>query len=265
MPLVKVENLSYAYPDGPPVLKALDFAVQAGETIAVIGLSGSGKTTLCQCLCGLAPHVLGGSMQGRVFIQGRATTEYRLAQLACEIGMVFQNPDMQLVSTTVEDEIAFAPENLCLPQREIRRRVEEILLLLGLNQLRFKNPALLSGGQRQLLALGAVLALHPEILVLDEPMALLDEKGRQMVRKILFSLRREGKTMIIVDHDIENVDFADRFLLMEQGEIIRLDRPAAVMADTAFLHRHKLFFDSWGMRRPRSRLDAEERRPFGAD
>lgn len=242
MPVLKVEDLGYAYPDGPPVLKELNFEVEAGETLAVIGLSGSGKTTLCQCLCGLAPHVLGGSMAGKVLIKGQATTAYRLPQLACEIGMVLQNPDMQLVSTTVEDEIAFAPENLCLPPREIRSRVEEILLWLGLSHLRLKNPAMLSGGQRQLLALGAVLALQPEILVLDEPMALLDEKGRQLVHEILISLRNEGKTLIIVDHDVENVDFADRFIVMEKGEIICLDSPAAVMADKKFLHQHKLFF-----------------------
>lgn len=240
MPVVKVENLYYAYPEGPPVLKGLDFQVEAGETLAVIGLSGSGKTTLCQCLCGLAPHVLGGSMRGSILIKGRASTEYRLPQLACEIGMVMQNPDMQLVCTTVEDEIAFAPENLCLPPGEIRSRVNEVLGLLGLKDLCLKNPALLSGGQRQLLALGAVLALQPSILVLDEPMALLDEKGRCLVHEILLSLRDEGKTLIIVDHDIENINFADRFMVMEQGEIICLDSLAAVMADKEFLQQHRL-------------------------
>jgi len=242
MSVVKVENLYYAYPGGLPVLKGLNFEVEAGETIAVIGLSGSGKTTLCQCLCGLAPHVLGGSMEGRILIRDKATTAYRLPQLACEIGMVMQNPDMQLVTTTVEDEIAFAPENLCLPPQEIRRRVEEILKQLGLSHLRLENPALLSGGQRQLLALGAVLALQPAILVLDEPMALLDGKGRRLVHEILLSLRNEGKTLIMVDHDVENVDFADRFIVMEQGEMICLDRPAAVMANKEFLQQHRLFF-----------------------
>lgn len=242
MPVVKVENLSYAYPDRPPVLRGMNFEVEAGETLAVIGLSGCGKTTLCQCLCGLAPHVLGGSFKGQVLILGRTTTDYRLPQLACEIGMVFQNPDLQLVSTTVEDEIAFAPENLCLPPQEIRRRVEEILNILGFSHLRLNNPASLSGGQRQLLSLGAVLALHPSILVLDEPMAQLDGKGQRLVREILLSLRKEGKTLIIVDHDVQNVDFADRFLLMEKGEMIRLDSPATVVADKQFLQQHRLFF-----------------------
>lgn len=239
---VKVENLNYSYPGGLPVLKGLNFEIKAGETVAVIGLSGCGKTTLCQCLCGLAPHVLGGSMEGQIVIRGRKTTEYQLPQLACEIGMVFQNPDVQLVTTTVEDEIAFAPENLGLPPREIRNRVEGILELLGLNHLRLRNPATLSGGQKQLLALGAVLALHPSILVLDEPMAQLDGRGRSLVRKILLSLRKEGKTMIIIDHDYENVDFADRFLVMEKGEIIRFNIPQEVMADKEFLTKHRLFF-----------------------
>jgi len=238
---VKVENLVYAYPGGQPVLKRLNFTVDAGETVAVIGLSGCGKTTLCQCLCGLAPHVLGGSMQGRVLIQGQETTECKLPQLACEIGMVFQNPDVQLVTTTVEDEIAFAPENLCLPPLEISNRVEEILNLLGFSHLRLKNPGLLSGGQRQLLSLGAVLALRPSIMVLDEPMAQLDGKGRHLVRDILLSMRAQGETLIIVEHDVENVDFADRFLVMEEGRIIRQDNPMVIMADQDFLQQHKLF------------------------
>jgi len=242
MAAIQVENLSYAYPGSQAVLKELNFTVEAGETVAIIGLSGCGKTTLCQCLCGLAPQVLGGTMQGQVFIQGRSTTDYKLPKLACEIGMVFQNPDLQLVTTTVEDEIAFAPENLCLPPVEISRRVEEIINLLGFSHLRLKNPGLLSGGQKQLLSLGAVLALHPSILVLDEPMAQLDEKGRRLVREILLALRSQGKTLIIVEHDLENVDFADRFLLMEAGQIICLDNPATVMADREYLKQHRLCF-----------------------
>ena len=245
MPAVKVEDLSYVYPGGQPALpaiKGINFSIEAGETVAIIGLSGCGKTTLCRCLCGIAPHVLGGSMQGRVLIQGRETTACKLSQLAGEIGMVFQDPDVQLVTTAVEDEIAFAPENLCQPPQEIRERVEEILNLLGLNHMRLKNPTILSGGQKKLLSLGAVLALKPSILVLDEPMAQLDEKGRRLVSDILLSLRKEGKTLIIVEHDVENVDFADKFLVMEKGEMIRLDSPAAVLADTKFLQQHRLYF-----------------------
>ncbi len=241
---VKAEDLGYVYPGGQPALPALkgiNFSIEAGETVGIIGLSGCGKTTLCRCLCGIAPHVLGGNMKGRVLIQGRETTAYKLPQLAGEIGLVFQDPDVQLVTTTVEDEIAFAPENLCRPPQEIRESVEGILNLLGLNHLRFKNPTVLSGGQKKLLSLGAVLALKPSILVLDEPMAQLDEKGRRLVREILFSLRKEGKTLIIVEHDVENVDFADIFMVMEKGEMIRLDSPAAVLADTKFLQRHRLY------------------------
>ncbi len=242
MPDIKVESLYYAYPDGPQVLKGLNFEIAAGETLALAGLSGCGKTTLCQCLCGIAPHVLGGYMQGQVLIRGKATFDYSLPKLACEIGMVFQNPDVQLVCTVVEDEIAFAPENLCLPPEEIRQRVEGILKLLGLDCLRLRDPATLSGGQKQLLALGGVLALQPSILVLDEPMALLDKKGQRLVREILLSLRQEGKTLIIVDHDFDNIDFADRLLVMEEGEIICLDSAAAVLADKQFLSRHRLYF-----------------------
>lgn len=141
------------------------------------------------------------------------------------------------------ENLSFAyPENLCLSPSEISRRVEEILNLLGFSHLRLRNPNLLSGGQKQLLAIGAVLALQPSILVLDEPMAQLDEKGRRLVREILLSLRSQGKTLIIVEHDLENLDFADRLLLMEAGRMICVDTPKAIMSERDFLQQHRLFF-----------------------
>lgn len=243
MKAIEVENLHYTYPEGEKVLKEIYFQIDKGETVGIVGLSGCGKTTLCHCLSGFVPHVLGGKMTGRVLVNGQETRTMKLARLACQIGMIFQEPDIQLIATTVEDEIAFAPENLCLPPEQIRSRVDEILELLGINTLRLKNPQRLSGGQKHLVALGAVMALQPSILVLDEPMSHLDEKGRKMVREILLALRRQGKTLIVVEHDFRNIDFADHLLVIENGCLIRIDTPEKLLADKEFLKAHHLFFE----------------------
>ncbi len=242
MNAIQVENLNYTYTEGKRVLKDLNFQIEEGETVAIVGLSGCGKTTLCYCLSGIVPHVLGGKISGKIMVNGHETKNMKLARLACKIGMVFQDPDIQLFATTVEDEIAFAPENLCLPPEQIRCIVDETLKLLGLNELRLKNPQYLSGGQKHLVALGAVLALGPSILVLDEPMAHLDEKGRNMVRKIVLTLRQQGKTLIVVEHDFQNVDFADRFFVMEEGRLIKTDTPENLFKNKGFLEEHNLFF-----------------------
>lgn len=180
MEAVVVQGLTYRYqPGGPLVLKGIGFHVSRGEIVAVTGLSGCGKSTLCHCICGAVHHNRGGVMTGQVLLNGKNIRELRAASLALEVGMVFQDPDTQLFSPTVEDEIAFAPENLSLPPARIRERVEQTLDLLGLTALREANPHRLSGGEKQLVALAAVLALDPPVLVLDEVMSPLDQAGKK--------------------------------------------------------------------------------------
>lgn len=219
MKTVAVENLSYCYQaERAQVLRNLSFEAGPEEILVLTGLSGCGKTTLCYCLSGIIPHCQGGIMTGNVFIRGRNTRQSSLARLAPEVGMVFQNPDSQLFSPTVEDEIAFAPENMCLPPVRIQERVDYVINLLGIGALRGANPCQLSGGEKHLVALAAVLSLDPPVLVLDEVMSQLDYSGKKKVAQALRKLRQQGKTIITVEHDLETISFADRRMILEQGE-----------------------------------------------
>jgi len=237
---IVVDNLTYRYPAGRDILKNLDFRVRPGEIVAVLGLSGCGKSTLCLCLGGIIPHYLGGELTGQVWVNGKNTRDYKVAQLALEVGLVFQDPDTQLFSSTVEDEIAFAPENLCLPVEVVRERVNGVLDMLGISALRQANPNNLSGGQKHLVAMGAVLALDPAILVLDEVMTQQDSLGKKMIRDILVDLCQQGKTIFIVEHDLESVSIADRVLVLEDGLLIWDGQAADIQKEREFLIRHKL-------------------------
>ena len=241
MPIIEVENLSYSYDAGKKVLNGLNFSIDKGSINGIIGLSGCGKTTLCYALCGIIPQILGGEISGQILLKGNDIASYPLSKLAQQIGLVMQNPDQALVTTTVEDELAFAPENLCLSPLEIRARVDRTLDLLHLKDLCLKNPNSLSGGQKQLVSLGAVLTLNPDILVLDEPLSQLDQDGRELVTDAMISLSREGKTIIIVEHDIEVVSFADKWLVMGNGCLLRHMSPKDVLADPKFLLCQHLF------------------------
>ncbi|HBC92424.1 MAG TPA: ABC transporter ATP-binding protein [Pelotomaculum sp.] len=232
MDAIVVDRLSCRYQAaGRQILKDISFKVAPGEIVALIGLSGCGKSTLCLCLGGIIPHYLGGELTGQVLVNGKDTREYRVAQLALEVGLVFQDPDTQLFAPTVEDEIAFAPENLCLPAEEVGTRVNKVLDTLGISDLRKTNPNHLSGGQKHLVAMGAVLALEPSILALDEVMAQLDPAGKKTINKILVDLRRQGKTILMVEHDPETVSIADRVLVLEEGRLIKDGRAVTVLGE----------------------------------
>lgn len=241
MEAVVVQGLTYQYqPGGPFVLKGLDFQVGRGEIVVVTGLSGCGKSTLCFCLSGAIRHNRDGVMAGEVVVNGKNIREMRGASLALEVGMVFQDPDTQLFSPTVEDEIAFAPENLCLPPDRIRETVDHVLDLLGIAALREANPYQLSGGEKQLVALAAVLALDPPVLIVDEVMSQLDAGGREKVAAVLERLRGMGKTIIAVEHNLEAVAFADRLIVLENGALVRLDRAETLLADRNFMTARRL-------------------------
>ena len=240
---VVVHDLTFRYwPAGPVVLNRVDFQVTRGKMLAVTGLSGCGKSTLCACLNGIIPHSRGGEMTGSILVNGKNTREYRVARLALEVGLVFQDPDTQIFSPTVEDEIAFAPENLCLPTDQIRERVNQVIALLGIEALRGADPNRLSGGDKHLVALAAVLALDPPVLVLDEVMSGLDAEGRKMVTAVMETLRRQGKTIIAVEHDFESVAFADWMLVLDSGVIARWDRTEVILADRNWLAARRLIY-----------------------
>lgn len=236
MEAIVVQDLTYQYqPGGPLVLKDIAFRVKQGEVVAVAGLSGCGKSTLCQCLSGVIQHNRDGVMTGDIFLNGKNIREMSGAKIAFEAGMVFQDPDTQLFSPTVEDEIAFAPENMCLPPACIAERVNNVINLLGIGALRYANPYHLSGGEKHLVALAAVLALDPPVLILDEVLSQLDMAGKQKVADALSRLRNTGKTIVMVEHDLEAVAFSDRMLLLENGKIICCDSTASLLTDHSFL------------------------------
>ncbi len=241
MEAVVVQRLTYQYqPGGHFALKDVDFKVNRGEMVVVTGLSGCGKSTLCFCVSGVARHNRDGVMAGEVTVNGKNVRELKAASLALEVGMVFQDPDTQLFSPTVEDEIAFAPENLCLPPDRIRERVEQVLELLGIAALREANPYRLSGGEKHLVALAAVLALDPPVLLLDEVLSQLDSAGRKKVAAILERLCSAGKTVIAVEHNLENIAFADRLMALESGKLVRFGRMETLLADRDFLTDRRL-------------------------
>ncbi|HZK24788.1 MAG TPA: ABC transporter ATP-binding protein [Oscillospiraceae bacterium] len=217
---ILVKDLSFQYEnDATQILRHLNLAVAKGEIVAVVGLSGIGKSTLCYCLSGLIPHVYGGMMEGEVLLQGQNTKELSLAAIATTLGIVFQNPDHQLFSFNVEDELAFGPENLCVPRAEIARRIEEVLAKVGMQDYRDASPQQLSGGQRQLIAMAAVLTLQPEILIFDEAMSQIDADGKAMLKAMMLRLKEEGKTMVMIEHDLDNLQIADRVLVLREGQL----------------------------------------------
>lgn len=187
--------------------------------MGIVGLSGIGKSTLCFCLSGIIPHVYGGIMEGEVLLNGQSSRELSLPTIATTLGLVFQNPDHQLFAFNVEDELAFGPENLCVPRAEIARRIEEVLAIVGMQDYRHANPQQLSGGQRQLIAVAAVLCLQPEILIFDEAMSQIDAEGRAKLKAVMLRLKDQGKTMVMIDHDLDNLQIADRVLVLKEGRL----------------------------------------------
>ncbi len=231
MSLIKIKNLSFTYANAEePAIKNINLTIEKGEFILLTGPSGCGKTTLCRCLNGLIPHFYSGEMQGDVIIDGLNTKEHPVYELAQKVGLVFQDPENQLVSLNVEKELAFAPENLGLPRKEIRKRVEKSLQLLRIEHLRYKAPYELSGGEQQKVAIASVLTLRPKVLVLDEPTSNLDPKGAKQVLETIKELNEELKvTIILVEHRLDLIlPYTTRVILMDRGEIVSDSTPGKV-------------------------------------
>ncbi len=242
-PLVRIEGLHFAYPSPragmtlPPALRDIQLSVAAGECVAIMGASGSGKSTLCLALNGLVPQATGGTFRGHVWVGGQDTRTTPVAALATQVGLVFQEAEHQLCTLSVEDEVAFGLENLGLPADEIERRITWALEVVGLNPLRRHPPAQLSGGQQQRLALAAVLAMQPAVLVLDEPTSGLDPVGRQAVLAVLANLQRQGATILMATQDAEAAAaLADRVVVLHEGAIVLEGTPRAVFGQEARLH-----------------------------
>ena len=226
------ENLSFSYDEGGYVFEDLDLSFEKGELTAVLGHNGCGKSTFAKHLNAiLLPS------GGKVYIDGIDTAdEERLYDIRQKVGMVFQNPDNQIVATIVEEDVAFALENLGVPPEEIRQRVDDALKSVGMYKYRFHAPHKLSGGQKQRVAIAGIIAMRPECIVLDEPTAMLDPIGRGKVMETIKKLNREyGITMILITHYMEEAAQCGRVIVMDKGKVIMDDAP-----DEVFSHVEEL-------------------------
>ena len=227
--IIKTENLRFTYAEAgevnPLVLDGVSLNIEAGTFVAVLGHNGSGKSTLAKHLNAiLLPS------GGKVYVDGIDTMdEERLLDIRRTVGMVFQNPDNQIVANVVEEDVAFAPENLGVPPEEIRRRVDEALKAVGMYEYREHAPHLLSGGQKQRMAIAGVIAMAPRCIVLDEPTAMLDPNGRDEVMRTIKALNREkGITVVLITHHMDEAAQADRLVVMSKGKIIADGPPREV-------------------------------------
>ena len=226
--IIHIENLKFAYEKGPQILKGINLTIQKGKIVGLIGDSGCGKSTLCHIMCGIIPNMIGGTASGQIRVKDKYMRKTRLRDMAQTVGFVMQDSDRMIVSSTVEDELAFGPENLCIRPKEIRKRVDETLDLLQMTEYSLTDPNHLSGGQKQLVTIGSVLTLQPDILILDEPFSHLDEEARIRTMEILMKLKSEGKTIIIVEHDHQLIEEADEWILLEDGVVAIQDAPEKV-------------------------------------
>ena len=230
--IIKTEELRFTYAEAgevnPLVLDGVSLDIEAGSFVAVLGHNGSGKSTLAKHLNAiLLPS------GGKVYVDGIDTMdEERLLDIRRTVGMVFQNPDNQIVANVVEEDVAFAPENLGVPPEEIRRRVDDALKTVGMYEYREHAPHLLSGGQKQRVAIAGVLAMAPRCIVLDEPTAMLDPIGRADVLRTIKTLNRErGVTVVLITHHMDEAAQADRLVVMAKGRIVADGAPKEVFQD----------------------------------
>ena len=228
--IIRTENLQYAYPadeGAEPVLalKGVDLTIEQGSFVVVLGHNGSGKSTLAKTLNGvLLP------CGGHVYVEGMDTLdEHLLLAIRRTVGMVFQNPDNQIVANVVEEDVAFAPENLGVSSREIRQRVDDALAAVGMGEFARHAPHRRSGGQKQRIAIAGVLAMEPECIVLDEATAMLDPVGRREVLSAVHRLNREkGITVVLITHHMNEAEDADRVVVMDDGKVIMDGAPRQV-------------------------------------
>ncbi|MGC9397832.1 MAG: ABC transporter ATP-binding protein [Anaerolineae bacterium] len=241
--IAHLDNVSYMYPRSEAlVLRDINLKIHKGEFLGLIGPTGAGKTTLCLTLNGIVPQFYGGRFFGAVTVAGLDTLEHPISTLAQHVGAVFEDPETQLTATSVENEIAFALENLKVPREEIRRRIPLVLEAVRLEGTEEKHPHELSGGQKQRLAIAAALALQPDVLILDEPTSQLDPVGGQEVFATVRDLNKElGVTIVMASHAAEEMaEHTDRMALLSQGELLKVATPNEIYSDVILLQEHAL-------------------------
>ena len=233
MSIIETENLTYTYPSGTkPSIRDVSIKIEKGEFVLITGPSGCGKTTLCRCFNGLIPHFYQGELKGEITVAGLRISEQPIYEMAKHVGLVFQNPENQLFALSVEKDVAFGLENLGVPREEMRKRVDWALNLTGIYDLRERAPHELSGGQQQRVAIASVLAMQPEIIVLDEPTSFLDPLGAKKIFEVIYDLNRKlGITVVLVEHRLDlTARYANHIAIMDDGKIVLDGEPRKILS-----------------------------------
>lgn len=234
MTKILVENLKYRYPQTDSLaLDDISFSVEEGEFIGLIGQNNAGKSTLCQALAGLVPHFYKGAYGGRVVVDGMEVRHTSISELCSKVGLVFQNPFTQVSGSkrTVYEEISFGLENMGLDRAEMIRRVDSASKLMRLTSVHNKNPFELSGGQMQRMAIASVLAMRPNIIVLDEPTSQLDPQGSREVFQAISDLSRQGMSIVMTEHKIEKIaEYCHKVIVLKEGRLLDFDTPRKIFS-----------------------------------
>lgn len=235
MAFIEIKNLTVEYNvtdekgeiHAEEALSDVNLVIEKGDFISVVGRNGSGKSTLAKTINGILTPA-----SGEVLVEGMSTKDFsKIYEIRSKVAMVFQNPDNQIVSTIVEDDVAFGPENLGVPSKEIRKRVDDALKSVDMYEFRTNGPHHLSGGQKQRIAIAGAIAMMPECIVFDEPTAMLDPKGRAKVMDIIKTLNAKGMTIILISHFMEEAAEADKILVMEKGKLRDYTTPSELFSD----------------------------------
>ena len=222
MALIEIKSLTYTYPGAEkPSISDVSVKVEKGEFVLITGPSGCGKTTLCRTFNGLIPQFYQGELKGEITVAGLDAAKHPTYEMAKHVGLVFQNPENQLFALSVEKDVAFGLENLGFDRQEMRKRVDWALDLTGISDLRERSPHEMSGGQQQRVAIAAVLAMQPEIIVLDEPTSFLDPLSAEKIFEVIHDLNKKlGLTVILVEHRLDlTAKYANHIIIMDQGKV----------------------------------------------
>jgi energy-coupling factor transporter ATPase len=232
MAAIEAKNITYTYPGATkPSIIDVSLRMEKGEFTLITGPSGCGKTTLCRCFNGLIPHFYQGELKGEITSIELNIAEHPIYELAKHVGLVFQNPENQLFALSVEKDVAFGLENLGLPREEMRRRVDDAMKLTGIYELRERAPHELSGGQQQRVAIASVLAMQPEVIILDEPTSFLDPLSAKKIFEVIDHLNKSlGITIVLVEHRLDlTARYANHIIVMDEGKIVLDGDPREIL------------------------------------
>ena len=231
MVVIETKDVTYTYPGATkPSIKNVSITINKGDFVILTGPSGCGKTTLCRCFNGLVPHFYNGKLEGTITVADLNVADHKIYQLALHVGLVFQNPENQLFALSVEKDVAFGLENFAMPRDEMRKRVDWALQIAGISDLSERPPHELSGGQQQRVAIASVLAMQPDIMILDEPTSFLDPVGAEKIFEVLNELNKKlGITIILVEHRLDlAAKYANHVIVMNEGKVALTGTPREI-------------------------------------